>query len=258
MHAGYRNFRPLIQAFAVVLNNKQLTFDPLVSEYNKVRYGLYVIMRACGEYLHELAETEGAVPYAMAAEFIEAGDRNIDLAWVMHLLYDFLYMWWDFKQAVRSNSSKHIDLLWAEFVPYGRTTVANKTHYGVMATLQVYQGIALHPALSQLYHQIRTVRVPVRFSSSSSASFVGAAAVSPPKRCPWTPDLDIKLRRQAQGRWCGLVATPRLNSLWSRGRTSLLAEEPRRLVRRIAAEVERKSRSDGYRHDQRDESCVMA
>ena len=27
---------------------------------------------------------------------------------------------------------------------------------------------------------------------------------------------------------------------------------------RIAAEVERKSRSDGYRHDQRDESCVMA
>ena len=25
-----------------------------------------------------------------------------------------------------------------------------------------------------------------------------------------------------------------------------------------AAEVERKSRSDGYRHDQRDESCVMA
>ena len=157
MHAGYRNFRPLILAFSRVLNNKQLTFDPLVSEYNKVRYGLYVIMRACGEYLVEICATPGAMPYEVTGAFIEAAERNIDLAWVVHLLYDFLYLWWDFKQAVRCNNSKHIDLLWAEFVPYGRTTVANKTHYGVMATLQVYQGIALHPALSHVYHQIRTV-----------------------------------------------------------------------------------------------------
>ena len=40
--------------------------------------------------------------------------------------------------------------------------------------------------------------------------------------------------------------------------TSLLGQEASRLWIRIAAEVERKSRNDGYRRDQRDESCVMA
>ena len=35
-------------------------------------------------------------------------------------------------------------------------------------------------------------------------------------------------------------------------------EDARGLWHRIAAEVKRKSRSDGYRHDQLDESCVMA
>ena len=156
-HAGYRNFRPVIQAFAQHLNNKQMVHDPKVSEYNKVRYGLYVIMRACGEYLLELSATPGALPYAVTDDFLAACERNIDLAWVAHLLHDFLYLWWDFKQAVRRNDSRHIDLLWAEFVPFGRTCVANKTHYGVLATLQVYQGIALHPALAELYHGIRTV-----------------------------------------------------------------------------------------------------
>ena len=47
--------------------------------------------------------------------------------------------------------------MWAEFVPLGRTTVANKTHYGVMAAMQVYLGSAMHPQLDALYHKIRTL-----------------------------------------------------------------------------------------------------
>jgi len=70
------------------------------------------------------------------------------------MLYDFLFMWWDFKQAVRANASKHIDVLWAEFVPMGRTTTANKTHYGVLALMQVYLGCALHPELDHLKEDV--------------------------------------------------------------------------------------------------------
>lgn len=156
-HAGYRNFKPIIQVFAAALNNKQLVDDPKVSEYNAVRYGLSIIMRACGEFLVELSQSQGAESFEMVPQFIAKCEVNVDLAWLVHLLHDFLYLWWDFKQSVRANDSRKLDLLWSEFVPLGRTTVANKTHYGVMAVMQVYYGCALHPDIRHLYHNIRTV-----------------------------------------------------------------------------------------------------
>lgn len=158
-HAGYRNYRPLIKVFAKALNNPQLTEDPPVSEYNRVRYHVSMLMLACSEYIHELAQTAGAESIELPEDFIQACEANTDLAWVVHFLYDFCYLWWDFKQSVRANKSRKLDLLWAEFVALGRTTVANKTHYGVLATMQVFYGMALHPLLADLYHATRTLHL---------------------------------------------------------------------------------------------------
>lgn len=156
-HAGYRNFKPVIRVFAKELNNPQLVEDPKVSDYNAVRFGLSIIMRACSEYLVELSENPGAETYCLSHSFLRKCEANIDLAWVAHLLHDYLFLWWEFKRAVRTNNSRLLDTLWAEFVPLGRTTTANKTHYGVMAVMQVYYGCALHEELSELYHSIRTL-----------------------------------------------------------------------------------------------------
>ena len=156
-HAGYRNYRGFVRVCATHLNNKQLVDDPLVSEYNPARFGIEIVMRAASEYLFDLCKTAGAESIDATDAFLAACERNVDMAWLVHFLYDFAYLWWDFKQAVRSNESKHLDMLWAEFVPLGRTTSANKTHYGVMAVMQVYYACALHPQLLHIYHGMRTL-----------------------------------------------------------------------------------------------------
>lgn len=65
----------------------------------------------------------------------------------------------DFKQAVRANDSKKVDVLWREFYAYGRTSTANKTNYVPMAVMRILgQGAsALAPDLATLYHAIRAI-----------------------------------------------------------------------------------------------------
>ena len=81
----------------------------------------------------------------MVPEFIRACEQNIDLAWVVHFLYDFAYLVLDFKQGVRANKSIHLDLLWREFFSIGRTGTANKTNYVPMSIMRIFWADALIP-----------------------------------------------------------------------------------------------------------------
>lgn len=65
--------------------------------------------------------------------------KNIDLEWLFHFLLDFGFMYWEMRQAVRSNCSHTIDLIWRECV----------SQYAPMAILRIFWSEAQHPALAR-------------------------------------------------------------------------------------------------------------
>lgn len=166
MHGGWRLFKPFIRAAADAALGSSLgravVDDPLVSNFNTSLFALWWMTRACSEYLLHLASTPGACDIDVVPEFIAACERNIDLAWVVHFLYDFAYLVLDFKQAVRANRSHHLDLLWREFFATGYTSTANKTQYVPMAIMRVFWAQALVPKLAHLYHNLRAIPMSAR------------------------------------------------------------------------------------------------
>lgn len=109
-----------------------------------------------------LSRSPGAINIDNVAEFISASERNIDLAWVVHFLFDFAYLVLDFKQAVRANRSTHLDLLWREFMGIGHNATSNKTQYVQMAIMRVFWAEAMHPELAHLYHNLRALPMSER------------------------------------------------------------------------------------------------
>ena len=160
MHGGWRLFRRFIRAAADYTLSERtgaVADEPTVKLFNTQLFVLYWMTRACSEYLMMLARSAGAVDIDQVPEFISACERNIDLAWVVHFLYDFAYLVLDFKQGVRANRSHHLDLLWREFFTTGYTSTAHKTQYIPMAIMRVFWADALVPPLAKLYHNLRAV-----------------------------------------------------------------------------------------------------
>eukprot|EP00965_Chrysotila_dentata_P044237 1470242-Pleurochrysis_carterae.AAC.1 len=60
------------------------------------------------------------------------------------------------RQAVRSNLSGAIDLIWRECVAFLHTDASHKTQYAPMANLRVFWVEASQPALAQVNHCNRT------------------------------------------------------------------------------------------------------
>lgn len=158
MHAQWRLHRQFLMWCAQVVNNKQVVEDFSVSEFNKHRFFfLDVVTTACAEYLNFLGSSAGAPSFDDPAPILARADANIDLAWVCHFLHDAGFFVLDFLQAVRSNDSKTLDLLWREFFASAHTGTANKTQYVPMSIMRVFWGFALSPELDRLYHNIRTI-----------------------------------------------------------------------------------------------------
>lgn len=161
MHAGWRLFKPFIRVAAdATLGSsvgRAVVDDPNVSVFNSHLYALWWMTRACSEYLLLLSRTAGAYDIDCVPEFISACEHNVDLAWVVHFLYDYAYLVLDFKQSVRSNNSTQLDLLWREFFAIGYTGTANKTHYVPMAIMRLFWAQALAPDLATLYHRLRAI-----------------------------------------------------------------------------------------------------
>ena len=104
-----------------------------------------------------LSRNPGAVDIDAVPEFIAASERNIDLAWVVHFLYDFAYLIFDMKQKVRANRSEEIDVLWREFLHTGVTGTANKNNYVPMAIMRLFWATAMDPELADLNHALRAI-----------------------------------------------------------------------------------------------------
>ena len=81
----------------------------------------------------------------------------MDLAWVVHYLYDGGFLELEFKQSLRQNLSDKLDDCWCEFVTLARTGSGHKTTYGILAIMQVYRSVCLHPKLAELWRTIRTL-----------------------------------------------------------------------------------------------------
>ena len=165
MHGGWRLYRKFIRVCAdfVLQDQRGAVLDEItVKSFNTHIFALYWMTRACSEYLLSLSRTAGAVDITMVPEFIRACEQNIDLAWIVHFLYDFAYLVLDFKQGVRANRSTHLDLLWREFFSIGRTGTANKTHYVPMSIMRIFWADALIPPLRDLYHSLRAIPMSSR------------------------------------------------------------------------------------------------
>jgi len=136
MHAVIRDFAPYIMKAANQVGNPAIVADPAeVKYYNSHVHFFSMLTRASSEYLGEISRGPGGLDFEDVPSFIAACEENIDLAWVVHFLYDAGFLVHQFKQSVRSNNSAVLDDLWCEFVTIART--ANKTIYGPLAIMQV-------------------------------------------------------------------------------------------------------------------------
>ena len=71
------------------------------------------------EYVRELSDEVGAIPFAMKSKFIAACERNIDMAELVHFLDDGGFLVLQHKNAVRTDDERLLDLSWREFVTLG-------------------------------------------------------------------------------------------------------------------------------------------
>ena len=140
------------------LSKKFVPEEPLVTHYNKAMFSLQWMTRGCCEYLLRIVRSaNGAVQLDRPDTILQAANRNVDLAWVVHFLYDYAFLVFDFKQKVRCNDSRGLDVLWREFFAIGRTGTANKKLYTQMAIMRIWWADAMNSELSALYHALRSI-----------------------------------------------------------------------------------------------------
>ena len=157
-HVVHRNFRPFIMRCAEECKNPAIVADPAeVLHFNSHIYFDWVLIRACSEYVYEISRGPGGLDFEDTSAFIRAAEANVDLAWVVHYLYDGGFLELHFKQSLRANLSDELDADWCEFVTLARTGSGHKTSYGILAIMQVYRSVCLHPKLAELWRSVRTL-----------------------------------------------------------------------------------------------------
>ena len=154
LHGGWRLWWPLLAVFAAIVDNKQVVADPEVSVFNQHEHFLRICVRACAEYVVEIAATGS--DYHMAAHFLAAADANLNFAYVCQFLFLYGFMFLQMRDAVRQNQSAMLDMIWCENLATARAS--GKSNYSVMSVIRVYWGIALREPLNSIYHSVRTLR----------------------------------------------------------------------------------------------------
>ena len=156
MHGDWRIWSPLLLRLALVVNNRQVKADPTIVDFNKHQHFLRVVTQALAEYVVEIART--GTDYHACTQFLADSERNLSFAYVVYFLFMFGFKYLDYRQAVRRNESRHLDMLWRENLASTRTSKANKTNYRQMSVILVYWGVALVEPLQTFYHNTRTIR----------------------------------------------------------------------------------------------------
>ena len=145
LHGGWRLWWPLLAVFASIVNNKQVVADPEVSVFNQHEHFLRICVRACAEYVVEIAATGS--DYHMTAH--QASDANLSFSFVCRFLYLYGFMFLQMRDAVRQNQSSLLDMIWCENLATARAS--GKSNYSVMSVIRVYWGIALREPLNTMH-----------------------------------------------------------------------------------------------------------
>lgn len=169
LHSGWRLYIRFLRVCALCLANqnptssinKQVRDDPTVSDLNNSLHFLNRAARAATEYLVYLSG-QGGPAIDDIDYWLNSANSNVDLAWLVHFLYDYAFLVLDFKRAVRASDSGHLDLLWREFLLIGHAKTSNKTQYCPMAIMAVFRSYTMHPQLKQLYDNIRAIPMSMR------------------------------------------------------------------------------------------------
>ena len=156
LHGDWRMWWPLLEKFAQIVNNCQVASDPDISHFNEHEHFLRICARACAEYVVEISATGS--DYRAVPHFLQAAERNLSFAYVCRFLYHSAFKYLQMRNAVRTNSSATLDLVWRENLATARTSLANKTNYAPMSIVRVYWGWALVEPLQTVYHNLRTLR----------------------------------------------------------------------------------------------------
>eukprot|EP00965_Chrysotila_dentata_P086206 2843662-Pleurochrysis_carterae.AAC.1 len=154
---GWRPYAPLLLTILTAIGHNECKADLKVLKFNDYDHAVCIVMEGVAKYFLALSLAEDGMPPVHNASLMERMcEQHIDLCWLFHFLHGFAFLYWDMRQAVRSNQSEAIDLIWRECVPFMHTDNAHKTQYAPMAILRVFWGKATHPALAQVDH--RTAR----------------------------------------------------------------------------------------------------
>ena len=157
MDGGWKLWWPFLEQITLLLENRQIVGTPNVSKFNEHEMFLvHVVGRAVAEYVVEIAAT--GTDYHNATHFMRQAEQNYSFSIVVHFLFDFVFLFMQFRNGVRTNNSHDLDRCWREFLSIGRTDAGNKTNYTQMSIVRVYWGRALNRQLSELYHNVRTLR----------------------------------------------------------------------------------------------------
>ena len=164
LHGDWRIWWPLIERAAVIVKNKQVVKDPNVTEFNQSEHFLRILTEACARYVVEIART--GTTYRNVSTFLGDAEANLSFAYICQFLYLFGFKFKQMRNAVRTNDSKTLDVIWRENLAsaraaskHGGASEQGKTNYATMSVVAAYWGVALTEPLASAYHRSRTLRL---------------------------------------------------------------------------------------------------
>ena len=120
------------------IHHSECKMDFTVSAFNDYDFATAILIEGIAKYFMKLSDSGGMPPLADSAMVLGACAGNIDLEWLAHYLHDYGFLYWEMRQAVRSNNSALIDLTWRECTSFMHSDLSHKTQYAPMAILRVF------------------------------------------------------------------------------------------------------------------------
>lgn len=164
LHGDWRIWWPLIERAAKVIDNKQVSSDPNVTDFDLSEHFIRILTVACAEYVLEISRT--GTSYRLVTIFLREADANLSFAYVCQFLYLFAFKFKQMRDSVRTNNSDALDLIWRENLAsaraaskHGHAGEQGKTNYASMSVVFVYWGVALVEPLATAYRRSRTIRL---------------------------------------------------------------------------------------------------
>jgi hypothetical protein len=157
LHGGWRLWWKWIEHMVRACDQTEyVKSDWSVSEFKQHDHCMCILMQAVTEFIDEVCK--GApVPPTMVGPFLDALAVNLDAAYLSHFLYDFAFMYWQQRNAVRDGKVRELDLIWRESTAIFNTREGHKTQYAPMNIIHIYRQEALLPEIRAMVDEMRTL-----------------------------------------------------------------------------------------------------